>query len=976
MIVILTLCLAFFNLAILRQGPIEKRNQNLIKLLLVDGFFLRFAVSFLYYGHGSDMGCFAGWSDMMVDLKPWGFYESGNFADYPPIYMYVLWILGAIKRFLSLEGNALGVLLKLPAMISDTLIGLVIYKFLKRQETEKTAFFGALLWVLNPIVILNSAIWGQVDSVFSLFVLLSLYYAWDKKFTKSFIWFSVAVFTKPQALFYTPVLLYMLFSDSVYPEFKKERFIKSILGGIGAVALGLLLCIPFGLSNVFNQYISTLGSYPYFSVNAFNLWSALGLNWGNLTPLGSTLGTVFIILTVAGALLYMYKSKSKGKFFLAAGFICFAVFTLSTKMHERYSYPAVLFLLIGACLDKKNVQLLLSFIFVTVTSFINTAYVLFFDADPNFSAVAVLMGFITVTALLHLLYTMFAPIYLRQRRDKTELPKDSKIVKKDVLIMAVITVIYSVFAFYNLGNFRSPQSYIKIEGEPQGSFLADNNGISGMKLFLGDPHLTEENNLTIDIFDLQGENIYSTNLTEGSVFNWEEYDVSLPEAKSITFSTNGKVKIMEFALLDRDGKLIEGSGEAFDEQDLVPERRSYLNSTHFDEIYHARTAYEFLESDNVYEWTHPPLGKVFISMGVALFGMTPFGWRIVGTLFGIFMIPVMYIFAKKLFERRYLATFTAIIFAADFMHFTQTRIATIDVYITFFIMLMYMFMLDYLKQDFFSENKKRLYTPLFLSGLTFGLGVASKWTGIYAGAGLAILYFMKMYEAYKSSEKAVFIKRARETVLWSVLFFVAIPLIIYVLSYIPFMKTNGVGLEGVIKNQADMLGYHKGVDATHPFSSEWFKWPIIFRPIWYYSYEVSETVKEGISAFGNPLVWWVGISAFLYTAYSALSKKDKTAIFLTVGYLAELIPWVFVTRITFIYHYFTAVPFVALMIAYSGKNLIPDTKKGKTVFWIFAGLTVVLFLMFYPVLSGYPVSVDYVKNFLKWSSEWVLVAGA
>ena len=104
MIVILTICLAFFNLALLRQGPVEKRNQNLIKLLLVDGFFLRFAVSFLYYGHGSDMGCFGAWSDMMVDLKPWGFYESGNFADYPPVYMYVLWLLGGIKNFLSLEG--------------------------------------------------------------------------------------------------------------------------------------------------------------------------------------------------------------------------------------------------------------------------------------------------------------------------------------------------------------------------------------------------------------------------------------------------------------------------------------------------------------------------------------------------------------------------------------------------------------------------------------------------------------------------------------------------------------------------------------------------------------------------------------------------------------------------------------------------------------------------------------------------------
>lgn len=41
-----------------------------------------------------------------------------------------------------------------------------------------------------------------------------------------------------------------------------------------------------------------------------------------------------------------------------------------------------------------------------------------------------------------------------------------------------------------------------------------------------------------------------------------------------------------------------------------------------------------------------------------------------------------------------------VLFAADFMHFAQTRIATIDVYITFFIILMYYFMYDYTQKEF------------------------------------------------------------------------------------------------------------------------------------------------------------------------------------------------------------------------------------------------------------------------------------
>ncbi|NCB31018.1 MAG: phospholipid carrier-dependent glycosyltransferase, partial [Clostridia bacterium] len=67
-------------------------------------------------------------------------------------------------------------------------------------------------------------------------------------------------------------------------------------------------------------------------------------------------------------------------------------------------------------------------------------------------------------------------------------------------------------------------------------------------------------------------------------------------------------------------------------------------------------------------------------LGVALFGMNAFGWRIMGTLFGIGMVPIAYVFAKRLFKRSGYALFCAGLFAFDFMHFTQTRIATVDVF--------------------------------------------------------------------------------------------------------------------------------------------------------------------------------------------------------------------------------------------------------------------------------------------------------
>ena len=145
----------------------------------------------------------------------------------------------------------------------------------------------------------------------------------------------------------------------------------------------------------------------------------------------------------------------------------------------------------------------------------------------------------------------------------------------------------------------------------------------------------------------------------------------------------------------------------------------------------------------------------------------------------------------------------------------------------------------------------------------------------------------------------------------------------------------------------------------------------MFRPIWYYSGDVSETVAEGISSFGNPLVWWFGIPAFFYIAYIAYKKRDKLSIFLTISYLAQLLPWTLVERTTFIYHYFPCVPFVVIMNVYclylwahKGGTKNKPIKSRMNVVWVYTAAVVLLFAMFYPVLSGAPVEESYVYTFL------------
>lgn len=432
--------------------------------------------------------------------------------------------------------------------------------------------------------------------------------------------------------------------------------------------------------------------------------------------------------------------------------------------------------------------------------------------------------------------------------------------------------------------------------------------------------------------------------------------------------------------------------ELFDEQEFFTGRKTYKNSTYFDEIYHARTAYEMIHHLYCYENTHPPLGKIFIAIGVLMFGMNPFGWRFMGTLFGVMMLPVFYLFAKKLFKETWLSVVTTVLFAFDFMHYAQTRIATIDVFVTFFIILAYFFLYCYTRKSFYDTKLRDTFIPLGLCGIAMGFSWACKWTGIYASVGLCVIFFITMgqrfreyiyatkhpnSESYGISHQYIienFYQKFWKTIGFCCVFFIVIPAIIYILSYIPMSDGTDHGLlQRMIDNQQNMFDYHSNLHSTHPNSSEWYEWPIMKRPIPYYFGETTNGLKEGISAFGNPLVWWMGIPAFVMVLYFAWKKQDRKCRYLSIGYLSQYLPWALIGRVVFIYHYFPSVPFVALMIGYCMKLIVKEKPKWKPVMYVYTGLAVVLFIMFYPVLTGTPVSGEYAQTYLKWFSSWDLV---
>lgn len=221
-----------------------------------------------------------------------------------------------------------------------------------------------------------------------------------------------------------------------------------------------------------------------------------------------------------------------------------------------------------------------------------------------------------------------------------------------------------------------------------------------------------------------------------TMFTWRTQTAAMHTRYITLQCTAGKVSLNEIAFFDAAGNrlpavIAAGTTEGaalLDEPDTVPDEPSYLNGMYFDEIYHARTSYEFLHTMSVYEWTHPPLGKILIMLGVVLFGMKPFGWRVVPALFGAAMLPVFFTLAKRLFRRRDLAFLAAALLALDTMPlYTDAYCHGRCVHPVFHSA--HGSVHDRLYPDGLHERAaQKLFLPLGACGVSFGLGVASKWT--------------------------------------------------------------------------------------------------------------------------------------------------------------------------------------------------------------------------------------------------------
>ena len=995
-----------------------------ICILFASAIFLRFVLAVYSQGYTGDMDAFKIWARTVNEVGFREIYSQDMFLDYPPGYLFILAGLEKLRLLFGLDSGSpfFTLLIKLPSMLGDLFCGAVLLKFARQKLGQPNAMFIAAIYMFCPAVLINSAVWGQADSFCVSVLLISVIFLSRQKFMPAALIYGLAITLKPQMLVFAP--LYIFYA------IRKKRYLMLLVGPALVLAAILLTALPytknFDFRWLIDRYVSTMNYYDYYSVNAYNFWAMIGLNWINVPD-----GAAGIILNGAGPVLatavcgfFMLRSAHDDVVFAAPALLMSAVFMFTVKMHERYLFHILIFILL-AYIFAGDRRILYSFAAVSALHFLNVSKVLniyqIFGAnyDPNEISVKLLSA-LQLAALIYMFYVLVR-VYLQNqisaehqgrgfiRSKAVSLPAASAYVvtakwsSADFIAVALISLIYAVTAFWNLGSHELPQtSWTPAEGDAV-VLKADRPAdtlcyISGIAPDTDNYNARVGNLVSVELSENGSDWVSADELTadEIDVFKW----IFQPLEQSASFirltALDNEVCINELGLRRSSDSavpvkitLVSGSGEALlDESEMIPEYPSSYNSAYFDEIYHARTAYEHISGLEPYENTHPPLGKLLIAAGICIFGMNPFGWRFMGALIGVLMLPVLYHLLKELFGKSFFCIAGTVLFALDFMHFTQTRIATIDSYAVFFIMLMYDAMVVFMKKDIAKTTLKKMMLPLVISGIFMSLGIASKWTVAYGALGLAVLFFIKIFYSLHccsdSEEIQLMRRKMLKLCLCCCLWFLVIPFAIYFAAFLPMttLPHNNI-LSSFINYQKNMFSYHSTLKSTHPFQSPWYEWPFMIRPIWYY---YSGEPVSSVAALGNPALWWPAVPAVIASAVLLYFKKELPALIAVTGFISVYLPWVLIPRATFIYHYFTAIPFLIIAVVYiletlSRTKLAADSfhlhVRGKSisVSWYSTAvaayllINLMLFTAFYPVLSGAETTREYLQG-LQWLSGW------
>lgn len=481
------------------------------------------------------------------------------------------------------------------------------------------------------------------------------------------------------------------------------------------------------------------------------------------------------------------------------------------------------------------------------------------------------------------------------------------------------------------------------------------------------------------------------------------------------------------------------------------------DSFEFDETYYAKDAWSLLhfgyprnytDQANAHilaghtlgQWSpgpemavHPPVGKWLIALGEWVFGMNPFGWRIVPAIVGTLMVLVMIRFVRRVTRSNLLGLIAGLLMCFDGLQLVLSRLALLDIFLAFFLLCAVHCMVadrDWGRTRLVDPvtrgwGPRLLWRPWRLgAGLCWGLALGSKWDAIFALAALCLL--MWMWDAGARRRLGVRWALAKSAILDELPalgYLVVVPLLVYVATwtgwlihhhayevalsdtqYGPYwgnyIKAHPHGFFGQAGQALRSLwNYHRDVydfhthflnGVHHVYASNPEGWLILNRPV---GVDAQLGIKPGVQGctaaagstclrqvllLGTPALWWFGTAAALWSAVCWVFRRDWRYGLVTVGIAATWLPWLrYDDRPIFSYYSIAIEPFLILgatlllgeIIGRRGASSI-RRRNGAVAAGVVVFAIALNFFWFWPIYTDVLLTTDQWLERI-WFKRWI-----
>lgn len=429
----------------------------------------------------------------------------------------------------------------------------------------------------------------------------------------------------------------------------------------------------------------------------------------------------------------------------------------------------------------------------------------------------------------------------------------------------------------------------------------------------------------------------------------------------------------------------------------------------FDERFTVTEARHFL-SGLSYQNSHPPFSSLMIAMSMKFIGDNPLGWRLPNVLFGTALVGITYLVGRRIFESRIAAGLSAGFVICDGLFMVDSRIALWEIFYLTFAACAYLALFTFMA----SRAKSIQRRALAWMGLALGLSLSSK---LLIPAVTFALVMVFVFWALLSESRASPSTQpsAKPQVSMLLLNFVSalalvggLGALVYFAVSAPnywFGRWRGVG-DQVARVHQEFHAQKQLVTHTHPYASRWWSWPLMLRSILYWSgnssFAAADTPVLAIRALGNPAIWWGVLVSVPLAALKAIARRDIALAFIVAGYAGYLAMWIPISRYQFVYYYMPSlylgffalastvvecahaepnswepvallIPVISVLVlgvgllyglvisaalagVYLGLRYRSPRHAGMFVSTVYVTTVVVLFIYFFPVWTGAPLS--------------------